>query len=510
MASRAELHAAVAATIAGGRIGAPVFVRYIVHSSNADNHAKQLRSTVNAWMAHALEPCAEVRMETTGQVSECLQSDRALALVSISPIAEQIEAADVTVLGTRGAIYFPTQFAPPFPALPSHESAHLPFESLESYGILLVTGSHTHQEDYVRAFAADLRCRIVAVTDEVDVDSRRRRLNEQLASTLGVPYLPDLDAALRRTDVHIASICAEPERRGRIAVRCAEAGKHLYLDKPLAPRLEEAWAIVAAVAKAGRRSQMFSFVTTPWAIQAKRLIESGELGSIQAIHADTFFAKGHAGTVSRPMVRREEYPPLRHQLVDAKRELDNIGVYPITLIRWLTGQDFASVHGRTANFFFAEHEQRNVEDFGLIAGALNDGTPVTIAAGRIGWLSHPAGGVNRLIIVGSERTVTIDANRPRLEVYAAEQPWTPPLAHPEDPMAFWTSTQHESGVHPKRTWIPLAGAESDVRAFLDHLDAGSDCAVSAREAARATEVLLAAYRSSATQTEQRLSPNSQR
>jgi predicted dehydrogenase len=270
------------------------------------------------------------------------------------------------------------------------------------------------------------------------------------------------------------------------------------LDKPLAPRLEEARAIVAAVEKASVRSQMFSFVTTPWARQAKRLIESGEIGKIQAIHADTFFAKGHAGTVNRPTVRREEYPPERHQLRDAKRELDNIGVYPITLVRWLTGRDFASVHGRTGNFFFAEHERLNVEDFGLIAGALDYGTPVTIAAGRIGWSLHPAGGINRLIIVGSRRTVTIDANRPRLEIYGAEPPWTPPPAHPDDPMAFWTSTQQESGVGPKRTWIPLASAESDVRAFLDHLNAGTDSAVSAAEAARATEVLLAAYMSAAT------------
>jgi predicted dehydrogenase len=498
MASHAELHSAIAAAVASGRIGTPVFVRYLLHSSSAPNRIEHLRATVNAWMAHSLEPRIKICVDATEQISECLQSDRALALVSIAPNSEQREAADVTVLGTRGAIYFPAEFSPSFPALPSAEAAHLPFNSLESYGVLLVTGSQTHQEDYARAFAADLRCRIVAVTDEAEVGERRLRLNERLAFTLGVPYLSDPDTALKRTDVHIVSICAEPERRARIAVRCAEAGKHLYLDKPLAPRLEEARAIVAAVQKASVHSQMFSFVTTPWARRAKRLIESGEIGKIQAIHADTFFAKGHAGTVNQPAVRREEYPPERHQLPDAKRELDNIGVYPITLVRWLTGRDFASVHGRTGNFFFAEHERLNVEDFGLIAGTLDDGTLVTIAAGRIGWSSHPAGGVNRLILVGSRRTVTIDANRPRLEVYTAEPAWMPPSAHPDDPMAFWTSTQQESRLRPKRTWLPLAGAESDVRSFLDHLDAGSDSAVSAAEAARATEVLSAAYRSAAT------------
>jgi predicted dehydrogenase len=242
---------------------------------------------------------------------------------------------------------------------------------------------------------------------------------------------------------------------------------------------------------------MFSFVTAPWARRAKRLIDSGALGKLLAIHADTFFAKGHAGTVRRPTTRREEYPPERHQLVEAKRELDNVGVYPITLVRWLTGRAFASIHAFTANYFFAEHERHNVEDFGMLAATLEDGLPVTIAAGRIGWSSHPAGGVNRLVLVGSERTITIDAHQPRLEVHADEPPWTRPPAHPEDPMAFWTSTQQEMGMRPKRAWIPIAQPTSDVRYFLDRLDGGRESEMSASEAALATEALLAAYKSAA-------------
>jgi predicted dehydrogenase len=104
------------------------------------------------------------------------------------------------------------------------------------YGVLLVSGSHTHQEGYAADFAADKRCRIVAVTDEQAIDKRRRQLNERLAHALGVPYLPDLPRALARKDVHLVSICAPPERRGRIAVQCAGASKHLYLDKSLVPQ----------------------------------------------------------------------------------------------------------------------------------------------------------------------------------------------------------------------------------------------------------------------------------
>src|SRR5439155_5550571 len=118
------------------------------------------------------------------------------------------------------------------------------------YGILLVTGTHTHQENYAQAFAADRRCRLTAVTDEPNIDRHRRDLNERLAKALGVPYVADLATALARKDVHVVSVCAPPERRARIIMQCARAGKHLYLDKALCPQLGDADDIVAAVAKA--------------------------------------------------------------------------------------------------------------------------------------------------------------------------------------------------------------------------------------------------------------------
>jgi predicted dehydrogenase len=311
-----------------------------------------------------------------------------------------------------------------------------------------------------------------------------------------VPYVVDLDEALRDRDVQVVSICAPPERRGRIALRCARAGKHLYLDKSLTPRLAEADALVAAVKKAGVRSHMFSLITQPWARQARRLLDEGRVGKLLAIHADAFFAKGKTGTAKLGSPRKEEYPPQRQQLAESKREWDNVGVYPITLVHWLTGRKFATVYGVTGNYFFREHQKNDVEDFGLLCGTLEGGLPVTLSAGRYGWTSHPAAGINRVTLVGSKCTLVVDANRPRLEVYTDEPAWTPPRPHPEDPMAFWSSTQKESGVRPKRTWVPVGPpASSDASYFLDCLEAGRESELSVVEAAHATEVLLATYRS---------------
>lgn len=368
------------------------------------------------------------------------------------------------------------------------------------YGILLVTGNQTHQENYAQAFAADARCRLIAVTDEADVDPRRRALNEQLADRLKLPYLADLGEALKREDVDVVSNCAPPERRGRIAIRCADAGKHLYLDKPLVPRLAEADALVAAVRKAGIKSHMFSHITQGWAMHAKRLVDSKRLGKLRAVHADAFFAKGRTGTARLGALRKEEYPPGRHQMLLAKREFDNVGVYPITLVSWLAGSRFRSVYALTGNYFFKEHQQANVEDFGLLSATLEDSTLVSIAAGRYGWNTHPAAGRNQMVLVGSERAVVVDMNRPRVEVYSDEPPWLPPKdPHPEDPMAFWSSTTEESGAKPKQGWVNVGPTgRSDASYFIDCLAAGRDSDMSVAAAAHGTEVLLAAYRSAAT------------
>ncbi len=504
MSPLTDLHAAVRSAVAGGRIGQPVFVRYHVsgRSGQADSLLHAIGPAVEEWVGSSRLPSPEGFASADGgsqQTSAVLRfANGAGAILSVVCGQPSGGATDLTILGTRGALYHSEHGDEPFEDEPSPPKVGASAKRQAVYGVLLVSGAHTHQEWYAPAFAADPRCRLVAVTDEADVDDRRRALNERFARSLGLPYIADLGEALARPGVHIVSVCAPPERRGRIAVRCAAAGKHLYLDKSLAPTRAEADAIVDAVRQAGVRSQMFTLVTTPWARRAKRLLQANYGGRLLAIHADTFFAKGHPGPL-RLGPRREEYPPARHQLTEAKRELDNVGVYPMALVRWLTGQGFRSVYGLTGNYFFAEHQRHNVEDFGLLAGRLEDGTPVTIAAGRCGWASHPAGGANRVVLVGSERTVVFDANRPRLEVHAAEPAWAPPPAHPEDPMAFWRSTQDEVGARPKRNWLPVPPVgPSDASCFLDALDAGSDGEVNAAEAARATAVLLAAYRSAAT------------
>jgi predicted dehydrogenase len=368
-------------------------------------------------------------------------------------------------------------------------------------GVLLVAGKLTHQENYCQQFRQDPRCQLIAVTDEKDISPERLYWNRALASELEIPYFPDLDEALARDDVQVTSVCAEPERRGRILIKCAQAGKHLYIDKPMTPYLAVADDVVNAVDQVGVRSQMFSFIHQPWVQRARQIIKSDSLGQLKALHADCIFAKGPAGTAQLGRPRQSQFPPQQFTFVDSKAELYAMGVYALGIVQWLTQGTVSSVYGHTANFFFKAHQQNGVEDFGFISLTLDGGVTASITGGRMGWSSHGGAGVNQIYLIGSEGSLLIDAYRPRLEVYDADLPWTAPKIHPLDPMGFWRSTQQAMDTQPKRVFTPfsqLTPAKSDESQFIDCIIDKRESEMDARHAAKLTEVLLASYKSAAT------------
>ncbi len=368
-----------------------------------------------------------------------------------------------------------------------------------SFGALIVTGGMSHQENYARGFQVDPRCKVIAVTDERDVDARRARLNRKLAAELSVPYIEDLNDALARPGVDFVSICTEHHREGRVAIRCAEAGKHIYIDKPMGGSLDEARRLARIVAERKLISQMFTQIHFPYAIRAAKVLQSGRLGELRAIHSDLFFAKAH--TVDLPLARRKETttPKPDHFLVpDAKREMFNIAVYSLALTRHLTGRKrFETVRAMTGNYFTRQNQARDMEDFGMLALTMQGGITATIATGRTGWQSHPGGGYNRTRLVGSRDSLLIDGAATRGEVMSDRQKWwSVPPENPDDPMAFWASSdQRKAG--GAEWFLPVPPVPSDQAVFVDCLEGKRQPACTVADGVAVLEALFAGYRSAA-------------
>ena len=92
----------------------------------------------------------------------------------------------------------------------------------------------------------------------------------------------DLDALLSQVDA--VSFSLPPDVQVPLAIRAAEAGKHLLLEKPIALTVEDADRLVAAVRANGVASVVFfTFrfqpATTTWLAQAARTKLAGGAGS---------------------------------------------------------------------------------------------------------------------------------------------------------------------------------------------------------------------------------------
>jgi predicted dehydrogenase len=91
--------------------------------------------------------------------------------------------------------------------------------------------------------------------DFAGVWGRRADAAKELADRYGVPAYDDVDALL--ADVDAVAVALPPSVQAELAVRAARAGRHLLLDKPLAPTTEQGRAVVDAVQEAGVASVVF-------------------------------------------------------------------------------------------------------------------------------------------------------------------------------------------------------------------------------------------------------------
>ena len=91
--------------------------------------------------------------------------------------------------------------------------------------------------------------------DFVGVWGRRTAPTKELADSYGVRAYDEVDALL--ADVDAVAVALPPAVQADLAVRAARAGRHLLLDKPLAPTVEQARAVAEAVEETGVASVVF-------------------------------------------------------------------------------------------------------------------------------------------------------------------------------------------------------------------------------------------------------------
>ncbi|QIP39436.1 oxidoreductase, NAD-binding domain protein' [Rhodococcus erythropolis] len=118
--------------------------------------------------------------------------------------------------------------------------------------------------------------RLAAVADEVP------GRGEEAADQFGFEaFTQDWRDIAADPAIDAVSITAPNFLHREIGVAMAEAGKHIWIEKPVGLSTEDAKAVAAAVSKAGVQSTVgFNYRNAPAVTLAKSLIDSGELGTI--------------------------------------------------------------------------------------------------------------------------------------------------------------------------------------------------------------------------------------
>jgi myo-inositol 2-dehydrogenase/D-chiro-inositol 1-dehydrogenase len=102
-----------------------------------------------------------------------------------------------------------------------------------------------------------------------------------MASRCGATAYRSLGELLAAVDA--VYLCTPPRFHREAAVPAAQAGVHVFCEKPLAASVEDAGAIAAAVENAGITFAVgFNFRTSPPFMRFKELVESGQLGNVSS------------------------------------------------------------------------------------------------------------------------------------------------------------------------------------------------------------------------------------
>ena len=293
---------------------------------------------------------------------------------------------------------------------------------------------------------------------------------EALGPEYGAEVEPDEGALLARPDVDVVVIATPHSTHRELGVQAAYAGKHIYLEKPMARTVEECDAIISAarankvqvtVAKQTRHMEM--------AMRAKDLIEDGAIGDVRIIRAmspSSAFGLGPDHWLNDPG--------------EGDCFLD-WGSHACDAFRWFTDSDATRVYADFANFTAIDARWPTASvQIRMVSGVICQ----ALLSYEIPEPGLGSGSNTQYQIIGGRGMVDWDLDTCRV---ARDGRWETVLELPS-----WT-----------RPWDPRAprrigNTARQVQAFIGALSGGYEPRVSAADGRAAIEMTQAASLSAAT------------
>src|ERR1700758_2613471 len=187
---------------------------------------------------------------------------------------------------------------------------------------------------------------LYAIADQNDA------LAEQARSRLGfTKAYGDWRRLVEDPGVDVVDITTPNHLHVEPALAALEARKHVYCEKPMAVKVEDAQRMAAAAKKAGGQTLVaFNNIKTPAALVAKQIIDRGEIG--EPVRFRGRFDQGFFNDPSLPWSWR-----CSRELAGSGA-LGDLGAHAVSVAQFLMG-DLAAVSAQAQTIF----KERPVPDF---------------------------------------------------------------------------------------------------------------------------------------------------
>jgi len=344
----------------------------------------------------------------------------------------------------------------------------------------MISWAHVHAEFRARALAELPDVEVVAIADD---DAERGRA---AAGRFGVSdFHRDWRELVARDDLDLVMVHSENARHVDQVIAVAESGKHVFCEKPIATRVEDARAMVEAVRAAGVDGTA-AFVSrfSQEAGRVREIVDSGVLG--ETLLTRSLIGLAGIAEIGCPpdMVEWMTDP----HLGGGGAWIDE-GSHGVDLLRWLVG-DIAEVSAMSANRAKPglDGEDVAVATVRYRNGALGEISTVWSLAADIGMR-------NWLEIYGTTGSLIMRATDPfpRVELYRAD----------DDPrFRGWTVPHIEPAAaepHDYTSWPPhVHHYKREVASYVQRVRAGRrPFGPTLEDGLACLEVIEAGYRSAA-------------
>lgn len=263
----------------------------------------------------------------------------------------------------------------------------------------VVSLAHHHAETYIGNLKASPGVELFGVADE---DAARGRA---AADAAGVPFFPSAEAlfAARPTGVVVAT---ENSRHRSLVEAAARAGIHVLCEKPLATKVADAEAMVAACRRAGvRLMTAFPMRFSPPLLEVKARLDSGELGRPYCV------VSSNQGQL-----------PKKHRAWFVDPELAGGGaladhvVHLADALRWYLGKEVVSVYAQSNKIFHGGEVA--VETGGMVALEFEGGVFASIDCSWSRPECWPSWGGLSFELVTERGAVRVDGFRQNIELFS--------------------------------------------------------------------------------------------